>query len=244
MSTWTEPDAAPGAAPNGPGFVREVMTTGVVTVHEHATFKEVVAALVANRISAVPVLDADRRVVGVVSESDLLTRVSRAHRGHYRGRHFAHYPRTRDRMRAATARTLMTSPAVVTTTPDVPITDAARSAAEARVRRLPVVDSDGVLVGIVTRADLLRPFLRPDAEIRDDIVGNVIVGMFVLNAHDFTVDVDEGVVRLRGQVEHKSSRTPLLEAVRAVGGVVDVDHTGLTYRYDDSPAPAAFRSRY
>lgn len=240
------PPKAPGvAAPNAPpkaasgvAFVRDVMVVGVVAAHQDAVFKEIVAALVRNRVSAVPVVDADRRVVGVVSESDLLVRVAGGPLAHPRGRLFARRPQDSDKTHAATARALMTSPPVVTS-PDVVIADAARKAADARVRRLPVVDADGVLIGIVSRADLLRPFLRPDDEIREDVLRNVIVGAFVLNPQDFVVHVEEGVVRLRGQVEGNVVLRTLIESVRAVAGVVDVDHNALTSRLDDAPAFAA-----
>jgi CBS domain-containing protein len=121
--------------------VAEVMVRGVVAAREQARFPDIVQALARNHVGAVPVLDERRRVVGVISASDLL-----AHS----------HP-----MRDATARELMTTPAVVTT-PDATVESAARLAAHKRVQRLPVVDADGVLVGIVARADLLRVFLRSD----------------------------------------------------------------------------------
>ena len=131
--------------------VGDVMHPGVVAAHENAAFKQIVDALVRNGISAVPVIDDNRRVVGVVSESDLLARLSDG----------------RPAPRAATARELMTAPPVVTQR-GTPVADAAHLATQAGVRRLPVVDSDGVLVGIVTRADLLKGLLRPDEETTED----------------------------------------------------------------------------
>jgi len=121
--------------------VEAVMVRGVVAAREQARFQDIVDALARNHVGAVPVLDERRRVVGMISASDLL-----AH---------SHPTLT------ATARELMTSPAFVTT-PDATVESAARLAAHKRVQRLPVVDSDGVLVGIVARADLLRVFLRSD----------------------------------------------------------------------------------
>jgi CBS domain-containing protein len=125
--------------------VAEVMVRGVVAAHEGARFSSLVDALARNHIGSVPVLDEQRRVVGVVSASDLL----------------AHgYARSGD-VRSATAGELMTSPAVVTR-PGATVDEATRLAARHRLHLLPVVDGDGVLAGIVTRADLLRVFLHPE----------------------------------------------------------------------------------
>ena len=123
--------------------VSAVMVRGVVAAREQARFQDIVQALARNHVGAVPVLDEQRRVVGMISASDLLA--------HSRP------------MLTATARELMTAPAVVTTA-DATVESATRLAAHKRVQRLPVVDADGVLVGIVARADLLRVFLRGSSE--------------------------------------------------------------------------------
>ena len=229
----TEENLAPGAAvPNVPEFVRDVMVTGVVAAHAGALFKEIVDALVRNHISAVPVVDAQRRVVGVVSESDLLARVSGGRLARPRGHRLSAHTETKTKLHAATAGELMTAPAVVCT-PDTSIADAARKAADTRVRRLPVIDANGVLIGIVTRADLLRPFLRPDTDIQQHIT-QVIATTHLLTPEDVAVTVEEGVVKLQGQIERKLLRDALVESTRAVAGVIDVDDAELSYRYDDS----------
>lgn len=236
--------AAHGGAPSsGPQFVRDVMVTGVVAAHEGAVFKEIVAAITRNHISAVPVVDDEHRVVGVVSEADLLARVTNARLPRPRGHMLSGRAETRAKEHAATARELMTSPAVVTTA-DTPLAEATRLIATKRVRRLPVVDSDGRLVGIVSRSDLLAPFLRSDEDIRLDIVENVLVGSFVISAHEVQVTVTEGVVSLRGQVERKSVRNSLLQAMHGVAGVVDVDRTRLTYAVDDTIVATPQRPLY
>lgn len=135
----------------GDGRVRDVMRTGVVAAHEEAAFDQIVDAIVRNRISAVPVIDHERLVVGVVSESDLL-----AHLSGEQTTATPHLPEATREHRVVTAGELMSAPAVVTT-PDTTLEDAARLCAGRQVRRLPVVDARGELVGIVTRADLLRP---------------------------------------------------------------------------------------
>jgi CBS domain-containing protein len=209
--------------PPGPERVRDVMVTAVVAAHEGAVFKEVVDALIRNRISAVPVIDADRRVLGVVSEADLLARVSKAHLALPRGHRLSTHSEERRKLHAATAGELMTSPAYVIA-PHAAITEAAWHAARSRVRHLPVVDEHGVLVGIVTRSDLLRPFLRPDEEIREDILQNLIIGAFLLDPSSIEVAVDEGVVTLRGQIERRSVAGEFVDNGRGwCGGVVVSD---------------------
>jgi CBS domain-containing protein len=208
------------------------MVTSVVAAHEGAVFKEIVDALIRNRVSAVPVIADDRRVLGVVSEADLLARVSKAHLTLPRGHRLSAHSEERRKLHAATASALMTSPAYVIA-PHASIADAAWHAARNRVRRLPVVDDNGVLVGIVTRSDLLRGFLRPDEDIRDDITQNLIVGAFMLDPNSVEVSVEEGVVTLRGQVERRSIALEIVDNVRNWSGVVDVDDK-LTYQTDDT----------
>lgn len=214
-------------------LVRDVMTRGTVAAHEEAVFKEIVDALSRNRISAVPVVDEGRKVIGVVSESDLLTRVvgetGTPPRGHRRTR-----ADTRRKLQASTAKELMTSPAV-TVTEDTTVAEAARIAARARVRRLPVVDRDGVLAGIVTRADLLRVFLRDDSDIRRDVEQLIRYGT-ELDPAAIDVDVEEGVVTLGGDVERKLQAVRLVAGIRAISGVVDVED-GLHCHIDDTRLP-------
>jgi len=218
-------------------LVRDVMTSKVTSVTEDASFKQIVEALGARRISAVPVVDDGRRVLGVVSESDLLTKVVTA------GSISARVPgrrservQARRKSNAETARELMSAPAI-TVHPDDSIVHAARIAAIEHVRRLPVVDHAGTLVGIVTRSDLLRVFLRTDDRIRHHVVSSVLVGQFSLDASAIDVAVQDGVVTLTGQVERRLLISPLLDAVRATAGVVGV-HDELTYRIDDTVLPA------
>jgi CBS domain-containing protein len=91
-----------------------------------------------------------------------------------------------------------------------------------RVKRLPVVDDDGRLVGIVSRADVLSVFSRPDADIRGDIIENVIVGTVLTDPARFTVDVKDGVVTITGEPETASVGRDMIEEIRHVEGVVTV----------------------
>ena len=216
--------------------VADVMTRNVISVGEDAPFKEVVDTLVRNRISAVPVVDTDERVVGLVSESDLLAKVVTGGdpRARVKGSRSVR-AETRRKARAETAGELMSAPAV-TTRSNVPIVQAARAAALAHVRRLPVVDEYGALVGIVTRSDLLRVFRRGDSEIRVHIVEDILARQFCLDPSAIEVTVHDSVVTLAGRVERRLLIAPLLDAVRATAGVVGV-HDQLTYRIDDTILP-------
>jgi CBS domain-containing protein len=217
-----QPVSAP-TGKRGPSAVRDVMTRDVVTVTETTSFKDIVGALGRNRVSAVPVVDADHKVVGIVSESDLLAKVVASHVRSL-GIH-GHRAKVHGKAGAETAGGLMTAPAI-TVAPDDSIVLAARIAAAEGVRRLPVVDNTGVLVGIVTRSDLLRVFLGDDGQLRDFIVRSVLPHQFGLDTSHIKVSVQAGVVTLTGQVERRQV-APLIEAVRATEGVVGV-HDGLT----------------
>ena len=217
-------------------LVQDVMTTKVISVAEDKPFKEIVDALGRHRVSAVPVVDADGKVIGVVSESDLLAKVVTGGDPNVRipGGHAARRE-TRRKSYAETAGELMSSPAV-TTTGDTSVVVAARTAALAHVRRLPVVDRAGLLVGIVTRSDLLRVFLRDDDEIRKHVVEQLAAEEFYLDPSAIDVAVHEGVVTLTGQVQRRLLIEPLLGAVRRMAGVVGV-HDALTYQVDDKTLP-------
>ncbi|HZC51005.1 MAG TPA: CBS domain-containing protein [Mycobacterium sp.] len=215
-------------------LVGNVMTRAVIAAHEDAVFKEIVAALARNRVSALPVIDDARKVVGVVSETDLMAHMALMAGGVLRG-HSERLTATRKKAHASTAAELMSSPAV-TTRPHATIVEAARVAAQAGVRHLPVVDSEGVLVGIVSRSDLLRVFLREDDEIRDEIEQYARHAMR-LDSSAFTIDVTDGVVTLAGKLERALQMGKLVNHVRGVSGVVDV-HNQLTARFDDRYFPA------
>ena len=146
--------------------VKDVMTTEVVAVRRDTTFKEMAATLRRYRVSALPVVDDAGRVLGVVSEADLLAKEALADPGLV-----AELVHRKDVRKAEglTAGDLMTRPPV-TAAPDDPVEQAARMMHFMRVKRLPVVNSGGQLVGIVSRADVLAVFDRPDEEIRSNIV--------------------------------------------------------------------------
>jgi CBS-domain-containing membrane protein len=200
--------------------VKEIMTTQVVAVKLGASVKEMAAALRKNRVSAFPVIDDDGRVIGVVSEADLLAKevFNADHAGTITA---MLHRREQDRADGFTARDLMTHPAV-TVTPDDSVEQAARLMYTLQVKRLPVINHGGFLVGIISRADVLAVYDRPDDEIRQEIIGNVIVQGFLQDPDQFTVGVQAGVVTLEGSPESAALGHDLVRKIRHVQGVVAV----------------------
>lgn len=218
--------------------VGNLMTSDVVSVFPPTPFKDVARLLAEHDISGLPVLDEDDKVLGVISESDLMLRqatlpsepVSRGRR--WFGRHRDTAP---VRAPASTAEGLMSRPAVTVHADDT-IAEAARTMARHRVERLPVVDEEERLVGIVTRRDLLQVFLRPDVDIRREVIADIVVGTMWLTPATLDVRVQGGVVTLRGQLERRSEVSVLLRLTEQIDGVVSVVDE-LTYRVDDSRPP-------
>jgi len=200
--------------------VKDVMTTHVVAVRLNATYKEMAARLRELRVSAFPVLDDDNKVVGVVSEADLLTKEALEYSVPSLMGGILH-GRERAKAAAVTAGDLMTKPAI-TIGPRESVTHAARLMYSRKLKRLPVVDDDGRLIGIVTRTDVLGVYSRPDEEIRHDVIENVIVGTVLTDPARFSVTVQDGVVTVEGSSENASVGRDMIEEVRHVEGVVAV----------------------
>ncbi|WP_405015313.1 CBS domain-containing protein [Kitasatospora sp. NBC_01539] len=211
--------------------VGSVMTREVVRVAPATGFREIVDLLTEFDISAVPVVDADDRPVGIVSEADLLR--TQAAQEDPSGMQPPSLPAEGpDRTGAATARHLMTGPAVCTT-PGASVVAAARLMAGHHIKRLPVVDGDGRLVGLVSRSDLLRVFLRDDRAIRHDIVEEVLGHVEGVSPAAVGIEVAHGRVVLSGTIDPPYLVPIVLRLCRSVDGVVSVtDRTGHT------PGPA------
>ena len=204
-----------------PITVKDVMTTRVVSVGKDASFREMAAALREHRVSAFPVVDADEKVIGVVSEADMLAKEALGREpqgmpGMITGllRHKEHA-----KARGITAGDLMSSPAV-TVTPEDTLEHAAKLMYSRKVKRLPVVDSGAHLVGIISRADVLSVFDRSDEEIRTEIRDQVIRDGFTIDPASFSVVVNDGVVTLGGRPENTDVGHDLVQRIRHVPGVV------------------------
>lgn len=211
--------------------VDELMTREVVTVEPETPLKDIAALLVAHRISGVPVCDGGGAVVGVVSEQDIL--LKELGTDERRAGPFARFA-ARPLAVKATARTAvdaMTSPAV-TIAWHRQVTAAARIMVEHDVNRLPVLGRDGGLVGIVSRADLVRAFSRSDPLIREEVEREVLLHSLWIPAGTLEVEVERGEVAIAGQVDSRAVAEILPLLVERVPGVVSV-RCALTWPEDE-----------
>ncbi|WP_306338488.1 CBS domain-containing protein [Streptomyces sp. KL118A] len=218
--------------------IGSVMAGEVVSAGYGTPFKDVARLLSEHRISGLPVIDVDDKVIGVISETDLLVREAEAPASYRPRPRFrlswarSSARKSRAKATARTAGQLMSTPPVCVHAEDT-IAEGARRMAEHKVERLPVIDDEDRLVGIVTRRDLLQVFLRPDDEIRREVIAQVLVHTLWLAPQSIEVDVDNGVVTLAGALERRSEVPVALHMTREIDGVVAVQDR-LTYRVDDS----------
>ncbi|WP_432138379.1 MULTISPECIES: CBS domain-containing protein [unclassified Streptomyces] len=201
-----------------PSTVGEVMTREVVHAHRATPFKELVRLLHRHGISGLPVVDHDDKVLGVVSGTDLV-RAQVTHGEAPGGR-------------PVTAEQLMSTPAI-TVHPEQPVPAAARVMERHHVERLPVVDEEDRLIGIATRRDLLRVFLRSDEAIRRDVLDTIRAGAPGLPADAVDVSVREGMVTLSGQIAHRDDAASAVWVAWRVDGVVGVVNA-LTYTAEEA----------
>lgn len=206
-------------------IVRDVMTRSVLSVRPQTSLKGVAQLLIEHRISGVPVVGEDGDVLGVVSEADLLVKEQGAEAIRHRplAALFGESRRSREqiaKVAAVTAGEAMTAPAI-TIASSRRIHEAAAIMTARRVNRLPVVD-DGILVGILSRADLVRAYVRSDDELAATIRDDVIFKILWLDPASFTVTVRDGVAAISGHVERRSTAEMIEHAVRMVPGIIDV----------------------
>ena len=215
-------------------YVRDIMTTSVVAVQARTPYREMTALFRQHRVSGFPVVDDDGRVTGVVSETDLLAMAaldpdqgahpaSRSWRPHHK----------QLTMGEATAGDLMTHPAV-TIGQDELVKTAARLMHSLKLQRLPVVDRDRHLVGIITRSDVLSVFRRTDEDIYREVTQDVIADGFFTDPGRFTVIVHDGIVTLEGVPGSAVLGSSIAEAVRHLEGVIAV-RDRFTYPVTDRP---------
>ena len=204
-------------------IVRDVMTPTVITVGEDTPFEAIAAALREHRVSAFPVLDQASQVIGVVSESDLLAKLALGNGddgmpGMITGiiRH-----QQLQKARAVTAAELMTSPAY-TVRPEDPVEQAARIMYLRNVKRLPVVDGEGRLAGIVSRADVLAVYSRTDADIAEEIRTGILSTETPADPGTLDVSVTAGVATIVGRPQTRAQGHAIISRARHVQGVVAV----------------------
>jgi len=217
--------------------VKDVMTTRVVWVEQDTPFAAIAAALHQYRVSAFPVLNQAGQVIGVVSEADLLAKLALGDGdGHVPGMigGILHHQQL-EKARAITAGELMTAPPVTIAPGDI-VQDAARLMYLRRLRHLPVVDADNHLVGIISRADVLSAFSRPDEAIRQEVMADVALDESPADRGAIEVAVKDGIVTLTGTAETPEAAHGIIRRVRHIQGVVAVRDR---LRYPP-PRPASF----
>ncbi|MFI6691116.1 CBS domain-containing protein [Streptomyces sp. NPDC050433] len=201
--------------------VGELMTRDVVSVRLDTPFKEIARALSDHGVSAVPVLDDAGRPVGVVSEADLLRKA--ANRSDRSGRLPLPHLEAWERARAegVVAAEIMSAPAL-SARPQWTVVEAARVMARQHVKRLPVVDETDKLLGIASRSDLLRVFLRRDSAIHEEISRDILARTLRLAPSAVTAEVEQGQVTLHGAVDDEHTVAVLVRLCGSVDGVVAV----------------------
>jgi CBS domain-containing protein len=205
--------------------ITDVMTKEVRSVEPDTPLKEVARILAYLGISGLPVVSPESRVLGIVSEGDLLFKErgsTPAHRGGLLGLLLEwDEDEAEQKLQARTAGQAMSSPPI-TIGPKASLTEAAALMLDNRIKRLPVVDPQGILIGIVTRADLVRAFLRPDSEIEREIREDLVVRTLWIAPERVNVTVDHGEVSLSGEVESQADAEMLVKFSQRVPGVVTV----------------------
>ena len=215
--------------------IADVMTRSVVSVQRSTPLRDVAQTLIDHRVSGVPVVDPDGSLVGVVTEADLLIKEQGPDAIQHRrfARFLGESAETRGQITkqaAVTAADAMTAPAF-TIGPNRPIHEAAAMMTRLGVNRLPVVDA-GRVVGIVSRADLVRAYVRSDAELTETIKNDVILRILGLDPAQFTVVVDGGIATVEGHVERRSMAEMIERTVSMVPGIVGV-RVSVTWVTDD-----------
>jgi CBS-domain-containing membrane protein len=218
--------------------VRDVMSTDVVTAGKTTSYKEVARLMTEHKVSALPVVTKSGHLAGLVSEADVLRKEERRFQWLVSGLS-THARRERAKAAARTAAELMTSPVIITH-PDASLASAARLMNDHHIRRLPVLDASGALIGMVSRRDLLRVFLRPDAEIGAEVHG-VLTGVLLEDPQSVTVLVREGVVTLRGSLREPELIPAALRLAADVDGVVSVTDELTSGPREPAPDQAAGR---
>ena len=212
--------------------VRDVMTVNVAAVGQEATLKQVAEVMVERGFSGVPVINSERRVLGVVSEADIIVKAaSRPESAGILGRLFVPKAVDERHLAATTAGEAMTAPAV-TIDADQSVAEAARVMVERQVNRLPVL-VDGNLAGIVSRADIVRAFTRSDREIWEELRNDILPRKLWISPEELDVTVTGGRVKVAGRVTTRTDADLIKAFAWRVPGVVSVDCSELTWEADD-----------
>jgi CBS domain-containing protein len=231
--TEAERDGGVGVAPDAPRAagssrrtgrwqVKDVMTTEVVSVTKNAGYRHIAELLTEHHLTALPVVKPDGQVAGVVSEADLIRKQER-HEHPERKPGWGLRPTARAKAAARTAAELMTAPAI-TISPDALLGTAARLMGARHIKRLPVIDADGTMVGIISRTDLVKVFVRPDAEIAAE-ARDVLTRILLADPAAVHVTAHDGVITLTGRLGSELEIAAAVRLIEAIDGVVSVTST-------------------
>lgn len=215
--------------------VGDVMSDQIMTINEDAPLKEAATMMVKSGVSGLPVVDDDRKVIGIITEADFVTAEANRSWGRQRRRLLANFLGDTDPVSARIVADVMTrDPHTIDSASTV--TEAARKMTDLRVKRLPVVLPDNTLCGIISRADVMGVFAWPDDALAEEIETHVAIGVLGLSPEDIAVSVVDGVAGLSGHVPSRSEARILEELATRVEGVVSVD-SSVTWTHDDSKEP-------
>lgn len=212
--------------------VGDVMSEEIMTITADAPLKEAAIMMVKSGVSGLPVIDDERKVVGIITEADFVTAEANRSWGRQRRRLLANFLGEAQPQNAKTVADVMT-PDPHTIDSESSVTEAARKMTDLRIKRLPVVLPDGTLSGIISRADVMGVFTRPDDALADEILDGVAVGVLELSPREVSVSVADGVAVLSGHVPSRSQSKILVELASRVEGVVAVE-SSVTWAHDDS----------
>lgn len=210
--------------------VRDLMTTDPITTTSGTLLKDAARLMVQTKVSGLPVVD-DGRLVGIVTEGDFLRQEANRDQPYRFSLLDALFGDDPTPPAAETVGEVM-SEQVLTVSPDASLSEAARIMANRRVKRLPVLDDDGTLIGVISRADVVNAFTKPDEVIEDEIREDIIRRLLFLDPEQVKVKVAEGVVTLSGELENRTEAHLLEELTRRIAGVIRVV-SNLTYQVDD-----------
>lgn len=210
--------------------VRDLMTTDAITTTPEAPLKEAARTMVREKVSGLPVLQ-DGKLVGIVTEGDFLRQEANRDQPYRLSLLEALFGDGGAEPAVETVGEVMSEP-VITITADATVSEAARVMSHRKVKRLPVVDDDGSLIGVISRADVVNAFTKPDEVIEDEVREDIVRRLLFLEPDAVGVDVKEGVVTLTGELENRTEAHLLEELTRRIAGVVRVI-SKLTYEVDD-----------
>ncbi len=197
--------------------VVDLMTTDVITVSSETGIRDAARLMFRNRVSGLPVTTPDGTLAGIITEADFLRLEVERQEG--------------STELGETVGDVMSS-GVVTTGPDTEIYDAAKMMTFQDIKRLPVVDDDARLLGIISRADIVSVFTRPDDVIEDEIREDLIRRVLFIDPDQLDVAVANGVVTFVGEVGTRNEARLLSELASRLDGVLQVQ-SELAWRYDD-----------